>query len=390
MTGRISLSRPVLAGNELKYVSECVESGWVSTASPLIGQFEQQIASCVGSPYAVACASGTAALHVALILVGVKPGDLVIVPSLTFIATINAVRYVGADPMFVGCDVHMNMEAQIVRDFCERECKHTSSGLLERSSGRRVAAIVPVHVFGNPCDMTALLEIASDYGLPIVEDAAEGLGSSWSAGDLKGRSVGTAGDFGAFSFNGNKIITTGGGGMLVTNDEALAAHARHLTTQAKSDTVRFVHDEVGFNYRLGALGAALGMAQLEQLDQFMSRKQSCHQRYREMLDGVSGLQLADPPSGTRPNYWMHTVLIDPEVCGVDREAMMAHLGSQGIETRPIWYPNHLQRPYSNCRAYRIERVMWFWERGLNIPSSSDLTDDDVDMVCRAIRGVCSN
>jgi perosamine synthetase len=385
---RLSLSAPVIAGNEWTYVKDCLDTGWVSSGGSYVSRFEESLARLTGAPYAVACQSGTAALHVALLLHGVGAGDAVIVPAATFIATCNAVAYTGARPVFVDCDEYLNIDPASVARYLAEGCEPGERGPVDRETGLVVRAIMPVHIFGSPCDMAAIQAIADEHGLVVVEDAAESLGSRWSAGPLAGRHTGTIGRMGAISFNGNKIATTGGGGALVTFDEELAARARHLTTQAKVDTVRFVHDEVGYNYRLTNVAAAMGVAQLEQLPGFIATKRRNRDLYIEALAGVPGVSVMDVPPGTEPNYWFYSLLIEPSEAGADREAVMAHLASAGIESRPLWHPNNLQAPYRDDRAWRIERTIHFHDRVLNVPCSSDLTEDDVVRVCDAIRDVC--
>jgi perosamine synthetase len=381
----IHLSEPVLGGNEWAYVKECLDTGWISSGGSFVERFEQEIARLVGSPRAVACINGTAALHVALLLAGVGPGDLVLVPSLTFIAPVNAVRYLGADPVFLGCDRFMNIDPALVETFCQDECDSSADVLVERQSGRRIKAIVVVHVFGNPCDLAPILETGRRFDLPVVEDATESLGSRWTAGALKGRFTGTAGDYGVYSFNGNKIITTGGGGMLVAADPDDAIRARHLTTQAKIDPVRYVHDEVGFNYRLSNVAAAIGVAQLERLPEIIASRKRAYALYCDLLNDVPGLAMLGPPPGTSANHWLHTLLVEPEAFGMDREALMSVLAEAGIETRPVWYPNHLQAPYAGCRAFGTDRAMWLWERALSLPAGAGLSDEDVKHVSGTIQ-----
>lgn len=380
----LPLSIPVLGERERKYVLDCIDNGWV-TSGDYIGRFEEAVAARTGARHAIACASGTAAIHVALRLAGVKLGDAVLVPALTFIATVNPIAYLGAHPVFMDCDEYMNIDVEKVDAFLRTECDRTANGAVERVTGRRVAAILPVHVFGNPCRMHELELIAEEWGIPIVEDAAESLGAGWTAGQLAGRHTGTVGRLGAVSFNGNKIITTGGGGMILTSDDSLAERAYHLVTQAKADQIRYVHDEVGYNYRLSNVAAAMGVAQMESLDARIAAKAANHSRYTALLADVEGVDVLGVPDGTAPNYWFYSAIIDRDVFGIDREALMASLGERGIQTRPVWYLNHEQSPYSHERAYRIERAVWFWERVLNLPCTHTLAEDEVARVCDAIR-----
>jgi perosamine synthetase len=377
----LPLSAPVVAGNEWAYVKECLDTGWVSTSGGYVSRFEGALRELSGAPFAVACNSGTSALHIAVLAHGIGAGDAVIVPAVTFIATCNAVAYTAARPVFVDCDEHLGMDPGSVEEYLREGCDSTARGPVDRETGLRVRAIMPVHIFGNPCDMARLMAIAREHGLIVIEDAAESVGSRWSAGPLAGRHTGTVGDMGAFSFNGNKIVTCGGGGAIVTADEAKAARARHLTTQAKTDTVRFVHDEVGYNYRLTNLAAAIGLAQLEQLPGFVAAKHRNRDEYAARLAGTPGVAMLGAPEGTAPNGWFYTLLID-------REALMAHLLSKGIESRPLWELNNRQSPYRDDRAWRVERAAWFRDRALNVPCSSGMTEADVERVCDAIRESC--
>ena len=256
-TRLIPLSVPSIQGNAWKYVKDCLDTGWVSSAGKYVSAFEGAVARYSGAKHAVACVNGTAALHVALELCGVRPGDEVIVPTLTFIAPVNTVRYCGAQPVFMDCDGFMNMDVDKLETFCQEECRLSQGKLINKKTKRTVKAVLPVHVFGNPCRMDRILGTARRFGLKVVEDATESLGSRYAAGPLAGKHTGTAGDFGVFSFNGNKIITTGGGGMLVTGDKKAAQTTAYLTTQAKDDSVRSIHNATGYNYRLTNIQAAL-------------------------------------------------------------------------------------------------------------------------------------
>jgi perosamine synthetase len=362
---------------------ECLDTGWVTTGR-FIGLFEQRLRDSIGTPEAVACANGTAALHVALMVAGVGPGDEVLVPSVTFVAPVNAVRYTGAEPVFLGCDDFMNLDPVILADFLSGECDRTDEGPRDRSTGRNVRAVIPVHVFGNPCEMASIVDVCRQHGLIVIEDACEAIGSQWMSGPLAGRQAGTVGDYGAFSFNGNKIITAAGGGMLATSDPERAQRARYLIDQAKDDGVRYVHGAVGYNYRLSNVQAALGAAQLEELPRFIEIRKRNHARYAARLDGVPGLRFLDIPEGTAPNFWFYTLLVEPAEFGMDREALMLGLAGLGIQTRPLWRPNHMQVPYRESRAYRVERAIWFWERVLNLPCSGDLAESEIDEIAAAI------
>lgn len=376
----IPLSEPFIAGNEWAYVKECLDSGWVSTAGSFVDQFENAVAKIVGSRYAVACTSGTAALHVALRLAGVEAGDEVLVPAVTFIAPVNAVRYVGAEPVFLDADDFYNVCPGKLEDFLRTETVFRDGVTRSRVTGARIAAVVPVHVFGNAVDSLPWLDLCRERGVRVVEDASEALGTRYVSGALAGSHAGAVGDIGCLSFNGNKIVTTGGGGMLLTQDEEVARRARYLTTQAKDDGVRFVHGDVGYNYRLTNVQAAIGVAQLEQLPRFLAAKASNYARYERGLATIPGLVLAAGPDYATNNRWMYALQIDPEVYGETREELMARLARAEIATRPLWHLNNWQAPYQKCRAYRIEKAPSLLERTLTLPCSVGLAEDQVDRV----------
>lgn len=386
MKKSIPLSVPNLQGNEWTYVKECLDTSWVSSAGPFVERFEAELCRYTGARHAVACVNGTSALQVALQVAGVCAGDEVIVPTLTFIATVNAVHYLGAVPVFMDSDEYYNLDVQKVQQFLERNTDFANGVTTNRRTGRRISAVVPVHVFGNAARLDALLPVCRDRGIRVVEDATESLGTVYSSGTLKGRHTGTVGDLGCFSFNGNKIITTGGGGMIVTDHPEYARRAHHLTTQAKSDEVRYMHDEVGYNFRITNLQAALGVAQLEQLPGFIETKRRNLATYRRELEGVEGLELVEGPDYAQNNHWMYALRVDSGRYGRDREKLMADLSSAGIQTRPVWYLNHLQKPYAECEHYRIERAPTQLEQTLNLPCSSSLTVEEVALVCRQLRG----
>jgi perosamine synthetase len=380
----IPLSVPCIRGNAWKYVKECLDTGWVSSAGEYVDRFEHEFARYVGARWAVACVNGTSALHVALRLAGVAAGDAVLVPTVTFIAPVNVVRYLGAEPVFFDCDEHYNLDAAKVLEFLETECDARAGGVFERASGRRVAAVVPVHVFGNAVMMDRLVHECSRLGIPVVEDSTESLGTRYSRGPFAGRHTGTIGVMGCFSFNGNKIITCGGGGMIVTDDEPLARRARYLTTQAKDDEVRFVHGDVGYNFRLTNLQAALGVSQLELLPEFLEAKRRHYQSYRAALSGVAGLRIADIPPYAENNCWMVPLQVNEREYGLDRDAVMQRLAERQIETRPLWQLNHLQAPYRACRAWEIHLAPLLLKATVNLPCSVGLTPEDLAAVVAAL------
>lgn len=299
----IPLSVPSLRGNELKYVTDAITTEWVSTAGPYVEQFENELAAYVGAAGAVSCQNGTSGIHLALLISNVYPEDAVIVPALTFIAAVNPVKYVGAEPIFMDCDDSLCIDPKKLSQFCEAECTFDGVELIHKESGRKIKALIVVHVFGNLADLESIAKICQQYNITLIEDATEALGTKYTAGTYAERFAGTIGDIGIFSFNGNKIMTTGGGGMIVATNNNLLNNAKHLSTQAKSDVVYFEHDTIGYNYRMTNLQAALGIAQLEQLDSFIAAKERNYHLYKEGIQSIDGLQLLEFREGTRSNKW---------------------------------------------------------------------------------------
>ncbi|WGS66031.1 LegC family aminotransferase [Marinitoga aeolica] len=383
----IPLSIPNFTGKEKEYVLNAVETTWVSTGGSYITEFENNIAQYLNVEKAVAVQSGTAGLHLGLKLLGVEPGDEVIVPTLTFIAAVNPVKYLCAEPIFMDCDDSLNIDINKLEEFLKNECELTSKGLKNKNTNRIIKAIVVVHIFGNMADMESLIDIAEKYKLKIIEDATEALGTKYTEGKYKDKFAGTIGDIGVYSFNGNKIITTGGGGMMVAKDNKIAEKAKYLSTQSKDDPLYYIHNEIGYNYRMTNLQAALGVAQLEQLEKFIKIKTNNYKLYKELISEIEGLELLDFRENTRPNYWFYSLLIDKEKYGLDRDELLKRLKENGIETRPIWYLNHMQKPFINNYAYKIEKANYYWERVLNIPCSTNLTEEDVKYVVKNIKEI---
>ena len=379
----IPLSVPNLAGRELEYVTSAIKDGWVSTAGSFVGRFEKEIASYLGVSSAVACQSGTAGIHVALRLCGVRPGDMVVVPALTFIAAVNPVRYLGGEPVFIGCDESLCMDPRALASFCQKECDFDGSALVHHATGKRIRAIVVVHVFGNMADMPAILEISKRYNLKVVEDATEALGTRYTKGVFAGRYAGTMGDFGVYSFNGTKIITTGGGGMLVAQNESELEHARHLTTQAKSDPAYFEHDEVGYNYRMTNTQAAMGVAQLEQIESFIEVKKRNYDEYVRLAAEIEGIEFLPFREGTRSNRWFYAMLC--EGSSEMRDHVIRGLADNGIQARPVWGIICDQVPYRGSVEFDADRARWSRERIVNVPCSTDLSLHEVRRVMATVQ-----
>lgn len=381
----IPLSVPHVDGNEWTYVKDCLDSGWVSSAGHYVTKFEEAIARYTGTPHAVATSSGTAALHIALALSGVQTSDEVIVPTLTFIAPINAVRYLNANPIFMDCDLHLNIDPVKTADFLEKECFFNGVRLKNNKTGATIRGIILVHTLGNPVNIKPFLDLSKKYRLTLIEDAAESLGSFYSTDNLKGKQTGSVGHFGCFSFNGNKIITSGGGGMIAVQSKDIADEAKYLTTQAKDDAELFLHHHVGFNYRLTNLEAAVGLAQLEQLDNYLQMKRRNYALYKNLLDSIDGITLISEPDYAHSNQWLHTIKIDIKKFGCSATDLGQELHKSRIETRPLWFPNHLQRPYQNCQSYKIENAIKFHSQCLSLPSSVSLNENQIKYVCDVIK-----
>lgn len=387
MSGFIPLSVPNLKGNELKYVTDAVEQEWVSTGGSYINKFEDEIAKYLKVNSAVAVQSGTAGLHLSLLLSGVNPGDEVIVPTLTFIAAVNPVKYIGADPIFMDCDDSLTMDANKLEMFCETECYLEDGVLINKQTKKAIKAVVIVHVFGNMGNMEKIMDIASKYNLKVIEDATEALGSYFTEGRYVNKHAGTIGDFGVYSFNGNKIMTTGGGGMMVSTNAQLLEKARYLSTQAKDDLLYYIHDEIGYNYRMTNLQAALGVAQLEQLDTFIETKSNNYELYKNEINKIEGFSIMDFKSDIKPNYWFYSLLIDDTKVNMSRDDMIHYLQENQIQTRPIWGLIHEQKPYMDCQSYKIDKAKKYIKSILNIPCSSNLSKNDVNRVIEAIKNI---
>jgi len=376
----IPLCTPNLAGNELRYVQECIETGWVSSVGAFVTRFEREFAEAVGAAHAVAMVNGTAALHIALMLAGVQVDEEVIVPSLTFIAPANAVRYCGAWPAFLDVEpTHLQLDPAAVLRFLEQDCIHEGTVVINRRTHRRVRALVAVDLLGHPADTAALGDLCAAYGLAMIEDATESLGAL-----RRGRPVGADARLAAFSFNGNKLITTGGGGMLVTDDAQLAARAKYLTTQAKDDAVEFVHGAVGWNYRLTNLQAAMGVAQLEQLPHFVARKRTICAAYAEAFADLPHLRILGEAEWARSAQWMVTLLLD-STSRRTRQQLAADLAAAQIETRPLWQPLHRSPAHVGAWSGPCPNADAAQAWALSLPCSTHLTDNDLNRVIHAVR-----
>ena len=382
----IPLCTPSIQGNEWKYIKECLDTEWVSSAGKYVDLFEKKIAEYTNSKFAISCINGTSALQISLQLVGVKPDDEVIVPTITFIAPINSVRYNGAEPVFMDADAYYNIDSDKTISFINNKTIYKNGFTFNKKTNKRISAILPVHVWGNACNLEELLVLCKKRNISIVEDASESLGTVYKFGKYKGKHTGTLGKLGCLSFNGNKIITTGGGGMILTDFEELAEKARYLTTQAKDDPVRYIHHEIGYNFRLTNIQAAMGVAQLEQLPGFLERKREIFHQYQTALQDIEGLTLANIPNYADNNHWINLMRIDSPLYGEARETLMQRLEKNGIQTRPVWTLNHLQKPYKNYISYEIDNACQLVNDSLCLPSSLNLTEDDITKIITNLNG----
>lgn len=378
----IALCAPEIRGNEWNYVKDCLDSGWVSSVGGYVDRFEDEMAAYVGTKYGVSTVNGTSALHVALLVAGVGPEDEVLMPTMTFIAPANAVRYARAWPVFVDVEPdYWQMDINCLDHFLHNKCDWGNGVLRNRTSGRRVKAILPVHILGHPVDMDPLVALAAEFDLAVIEDATESLGATY-----KGRCTGSLGHIACFSFNGNKIITTGGGGMITTDNASWAKRAKHLTTQAKSDPLEYQHDEIGYNYRLTNIQAAMGCAQMENLPAYVKAKRELAERYSAALSGVPGLFPMRAAAWADPTFWMFTMRVKPDQYGCNSRQLIALLAEEKIQTRPLWEPVHLSVAHRSESAGSCPVAERFWNEAVSLPCSVGLSRADqgrvIDRICK--------
>ena len=376
----IPLSVPKIEGNESKYVLDCLNTGWISSAGSYVNQFEDMVAKYAGAKYGVACMNGTVGLHIAQVLLGITKDDHVIAPNITFIATLNAIKYTGAQPILIDVDINnWQMDLGLLEQFLEQntEFKTTKSGTycFDTSTNKRVRAIMPVHVLGNIGDMDRLLSISKKYHLDIIEDSTEALGATF-----KNKHAGTFGKIGVFSFNGNKIISTGGGGVIVTDDQAIAKKARHLTTQAKISAMDYIHDEIGYNYRLVNVLAAIGVAQMETFNATLQSKASMDRFYRKHLNNVGDIKFQQIPEGTHPNGWLLTFRTSK------MRQLLSYLNSNGVQARPFWMPmNQLEMFKKDIYINNANVSATVYDTSISIPSSTGITNKQLQTVVETIK-----
>ena len=366
--GPVALHEPEFGGNEWHYLKECIDTGWVSSVGKFVDRFEKMLSDYTGAAHAIATVNGTAALHVALLLAGVQPDDEVLIPALTFVATANAIAYCGAAPHLVDSAYDsLGLDPKALNQYLRYISEPSGAWLINRFTGKTIRAIVPMHTFGHPVDMDNLREVCEKYSLVMVEDDAESLGSTY-----KGKHTGRFGRISALSFNGNKIVTTGGGGAILTDDPSIGSRAKHLTTTARTPHRWAIsHDEIGFNYRMPNLNAALGCAQLEMLPKFIDQKRQLAKRYEEAFEGIEDATFVSEPIGTRSNYWLNSILLSEEVAH-SRDYVLECLNDAGIMARPCWTLMHKLPMYQNCPRAPLPVAEDIERRLINLPSSVGL------------------
>lgn len=372
----IPLSVPNIAGNEWKYVKDCLDTGWISSVGAYVSQFEQMVADFAGAKYGVAIVNGTSALHIALLLSGVKQDDYVILPNLTFVASANSIRYLGADPLLIDADPdYWQMDLDLLEEFLENETDVRDGELIYVENGRRIGAIMPVHILGNMCDMDRFNSLVKKYSLTVVEDATEALGTKY-----KGQHAGTFSPLGCFSFNGNKIISTGGGGCIVSNDEALAKKAKHISNTAKASVEEYYHDEVGYNYRLVNLLAAVGVAQMELLPSFIKRKKEAVAFYKSAFEGVGDIRFQKELPDVQTNGWLFTIQTGKQ------QKVLEHLNANKILSRRFWMPMNKLPMYKFCPyIQKKDNAGYIYNTCLSIPCSTSITDEQLEIVAREVK-----
>lgn len=389
----IPLHEPLLNGNELKYVKDCIERGWISTVGKYVKIFENKIAKYTGAKYAIACINGTSALQISLKIAGVKNGDEVIVPSLTFIAPVNAINYNNAQPIFMDNDQYYTIDVNKTIEFINNQTrsitKNNNQGhsviTINKKTGKRISALLVVHVFGNAVNLDKLANLCRKKNIKLIEDAAESIGTFYISGKFKNKHIGTIGEIGCLSFNGNKIITSGGGGMILTNNLKIAKQAKYLTTQAKDDPLYYIHNEIGYNFCITNIHAAIGIAQLESLKQYLKKKKIIHNRYLNKINKIPGLSISNVSYFAKSNYWLNILEINKEYYNKKLSKIIKYLRVNNIDVRPIWYPNHLQKKYKNCQKYKLDNVNKIYQYRLCLPSSVQLTVKQQDFICAKLK-----
>tara|TARA_A100001015_G_scaffold110785_1_gene122995 strand:+ start:2214 stop:3365 length:1152 start_codon:yes stop_codon:yes gene_type:complete len=380
----IPLSVPNLKGKEKKYLKECIDTEFVSSVGKFVNLFEKKISKYTNSKYAVACTSGTAALHLSLRIIGIKSQDEVIVPTMTFIATANVIKYLNASPIFMDCDEYYNIDVKKLLDFLKFNTFFKNGYTYNKKTKKIIKAIIPVHVSGNAVNLKPILNICKKKNILIIEDAAEALGTFYIENKKKRKHVGTIGDVGCLSFNGNKIITSGGGGMIITNNKELAEKARYLSTQATNDSINYIHDEIGYNYRLTNIQAAVGLAQLEKINLFIKKKKYIYNFYKKHFKNTKDFALAKRPNYANNNGWMVSLILK-KINNIKKNSTIKKLLNKKIQTRSMWLPIHMQKQFKGYQKYKINKANNLFYSSINIPCSTNITNVELTKVVKVLK-----
>ncbi len=376
----IPLSEPNLRGNEWKYVKDCLDTNFVSTAGPYVNKFEELFSAFLGVPKSTAVMNGTAAIHTALILSNVQAQDEVLVPNLTFVAPINAVRYVGASPIFIDSQWdNLGLDVLKLESFLKSHCEYNGESCINKSTGKTVKAIIPVHIFGHALDMPRIVDLCKKYNIKVIEDASESLGAKW-----ENQMTGTFGDFGCFSFNGNKIITTGGGGILVCKDPKNSAKAKHITTTAKINNLEFFHDEVGYNYRMVNVLAALGVAQIEKIEEFIKIKTENALKYHAEISKIKGLQFYLPQHTNFSNHWFYSIIVDSHF-PMTKDQLINYLMENKVDVRPVWTLMKDLPMFESFQSTELTTSKEIRSKLINIPCSTSISQEQINTVCNILQ-----
>ena len=382
---KIPLSVPSIKGKELIYLKECIKTEYVSSVGKHVNLFEKKICKFTKSKYAISCSSGTAALHLSLRIIGIKEDDEIIIPTLTFIATANAAKYLKANPIFMDCDDYFNLDINKVISFIKKNTYFKNNHTYNKKTKKRIPALIAVHVFGNAVNIQPLIKLCKKKNIKIIEDAAGAVGTFYTQGKLRKKHAGTVGDIGCISFNGNKIITSGGGGMILTSSKNLAKKAMYLSTQASDDSRNYIHNDIGYNYRLTNIQAAVGLAQLEKIKYFLKQKNKIYNFYKKSFSENCKIYFNNKPKYAKNNNWLMSIQI--KNTNINKEKIMNLLNKKNIETRSIWLPLHKQKSYLNYQTYKIENAYKIYKKTLCIPSSSNLTLEKAKLVVKNINNL---
>ena len=381
----IRLHEPNISGNEFSYVNECLKDNWVSTSGKYVELFEKKISKYTNSKFSIAVLNGTIALQTSLILSEVLASDEVIVPTITFVATINAIKHTGANPIFMDIDDYLNLDQEKSIEFIKKKTFFKNGYTYNKISRKRIKAIIIVHVFGNAARFEELYNLCEKRNIDVIEDAAESIGTRYTKGKFKNKHTGTIGKLGFISFNGNKTITAGNGGVILTNNKKIAEKARYLITQAKDDPINFIHNNVGYNFKLSNVCAAIGVAQIENLNYFLKKKKKIHEIYKKKINQIDGLEILNCPDYAINNHWLNILKISNKKFNRSVKNLIRDFDKGGIQTRPIWFPNHMQKPFKKYMKYKINKAERIIRNLICLPSSSQLEVKSINKIVNILR-----